>query len=55
MGEEGWEGSGKWMAATFGFVVPRWRLDDMDSVFLRPPWDGGGRGGGEWEVDGCNF
>ena len=43
------------MVATFNSVVPPWRLDDMDSVFSRPPWDGGGRGGGEWEVDGRNF
>ena len=28
------------------------RLDDMDSVFSRPPWDGGGRGegSGKWMV-----
>ena len=36
-------------------LLLRTRLDDMDSVFPRPPWDGGGRGGGEWEVDGRNF
>ena len=31
-------------------LLSRRRLDDMDSVFSRPPWDRGGRGAGEWEV-----
>ena len=52
--ERGGTGVGSGWAQLYVLLSPT-RLDDMDFVFSRPPWDGGGRGGGEWEVDGRNF
>ena len=52
-GGEG-KGSGKWMAPTLNCVVPAGPVL-VYCEFLRPPWDGGGEGEGEWEVDGRNF
>ena len=52
MGEGRGDGSGKWMGATLNSVVAAGPVLD-NCGFLRPPWDGEGRG--EWEVDGRNF
>ena len=54
MGEGRGDGSGKWMAATLNSVAADPPVFD-NCGFLRLPWDGGGEGRREWEVDGRNF
>ena len=51
IGREGGRGVGSGWLQLLILLLPT-RLDDMDSVFLRPPWDRGGRGegSGKWMV-----